>query len=147
LEKFDHVWAVIDSDAPIKQETWSDVVQKARDLDVKIAQSTPCFEYWLLLHLQYTTRTDLVDGKTAKDVLGDVLKQDYSTNHKTASEALKSLLPSWPQAVANAERVRKYHQDANTVSPANPSTDIDLIVSALNDSALKHHRRIPCREI
>jgi hypothetical protein len=63
LEKFDHVWAVIDTDVAMRQGFWNDVVQKARDLNVNLAHSTPCFEYWLLLHLRMTTRGDLIDGR------------------------------------------------------------------------------------
>jgi hypothetical protein len=35
LESFDHVWAVIDTDVATRQEFWNDVVQKARDPNMK----------------------------------------------------------------------------------------------------------------
>jgi hypothetical protein len=146
LEKYDHVWAVIDSDVAIREGCWNDVAQKARDLKVKLAHSTPCFEYWLLLHLKKTTRADLVDGKAAKNAFRNELGSDYSTNCAVTENAFKNLLPSWPQAVENAQQVRQYHASANTPSPANPSTEVDLIVCALNDSAPPHLRKILSRE-
>ncbi len=145
LEKFDHVWAVIDTDVAIRQAFWNDVVQKARDLRVNLAHSTPCFEYWLLLHLTMTTRSNLVNGDTAKKAFRDELGHDYSTNREVTEQAFKSLIQGWPTAVKNAQTVRQYHQTGNTPSPANPSTEVDLLVCALNDSAPPHLRKIKCR--
>lgn len=145
LEKFDHVWAVIDTDVAVRQGFWNDVVQKARDLKVKLAHSTPCFEYWLLLHLTMTTRGDLVDGDAAKKAFRHELGIEYSTNRTVSEQAFADLLPRWPDAYKNAQQVRKHHESARTPSPANPSTEVDLLVCALNDSAPAHVRKIPCR--
>lgn len=147
LEKFDHVWAVIDTDVATRQGFWNDVVQKARDLNVNLAHSTPCFEYWLLLHLRMTTRGDLIDGDTTKSAFRAELGRDYSTNRETTEEALKFLLPNWPTAVKSAQQVRLHHETGGTPSPANPSTEADRIVCALNDSLPAHLRRIPCRDV
>jgi len=146
LKSFDHVWAVIDTDVAIRLRYWNDVIQKARDLKVKLAHSTPCFEYWLLLHLKMTTRGDLINGDTAKRAFRDELGHEYSTNREITEQAFKSLIPRWPTAARNAQKVRQHHDDANTPSPADPSTEIDRIVSALNDSAPPHLRKISCRE-
>ncbi len=146
LESFDHVWAVIDTDVATRQEFWNDVVQKARDLKVKLAHSTPCFEYWLLLHLRMTTRSDLIDGDTTKSAFRAELGRDYSTNRETTEEAFKFLLPNWPTAVKNAQQVRQHHKTGGTPFPANPSTEVDCIVCAMNDSLPIHLRKIPCRE-
>jgi hypothetical protein len=147
LEKFDHVWAVIDTDVATRQGFWNDVVQKARDLNVNLAHSTPCFEYWLLLHLRMTTRGDLIDGDTTKSAFRAELGRDYSTNRETTEEALKALLPNWPTAVKNAQQVRLHHETGGTPSPANPSTEVERIVCALNDSLPAHLRKIPCRDV
>jgi len=65
--KFDHVWAVIDTDVAVRDGIWNDVVTLSQARKVKLAHSTPCFEYWQLLHIQgLTTRGDLIDGATAK---------------------------------------------------------------------------------
>lgn len=143
LEKFDHVWAVIDTDVATQQDFWNDVLQNARALKVKLAHSTPCFEYWLLLHLNMTTRGDLVDGSAAKKIFREELGRDYSTNRETTELAFRSLIASWPVAVANAQAVRKHHETAESPTPADPSTDVDLLVCALNDSALPHLRKVP----
>lgn len=143
-EKFDHVWAVVDTDVAVRKNFWNDVQQLATARDVKLAHSTPCFEFWLLLHLDgYTTRGDLADGTAAKSAVKHALDGfDYSTNEDTAREAIASLIGKWPEAVIHAERVRQYHHDAGTQPPANPSTEVDCLVRALNDSALAHLRKL-----
>lgn len=146
LESFDHVWAVIDTDVAVRQGFWNDVVQKARDLKVSLAQSTPCFEYWLLLHLAMTTRADLVDGDTAKMAFRDALGSDYSTNREITKAAFQGLMSALPAAIKNAQQVRKHHEAASSRSPANPSTDVDSLACAMNDSAPPHLRKVPCRE-
>ncbi len=146
LETFDHVWAVIDTDVAIRQGFWNDVVQKARDLNVKLAHSTPCFEYWLLLHLRMTIPGNLVNGDAAKRAFREELGRDYSTNRKITEEAFASLISEWPAAVKNARKVRQHHEAGRTPSPADPSTEVDRIVCAMNDSLPPHLRKIPCRE-
>lgn len=71
----------------------------------------------------------------------EALGWDYSTNEKTARESMPLFMPHWPEAVQRAERVRGYHRAADTPDPANPSTDVDVLVKALNYSALEHVRR------
>tara|TARA_B110001469_G_scaffold81371_1_gene76986 strand:+ start:8713 stop:9441 length:729 start_codon:yes stop_codon:yes gene_type:complete len=142
VRKYDHVWAVIDTDVAARNGIWGDVVQLAQSKKVKLAHSTPCFEFWLLLHFGATTRSDLVDGTTAKKVVEETLGQPYSTNQKIATEVMPLFLKHWPEAVRNAEIVRKHHHDARTRSPANPSTEIDLLVRSLNDAAHQHKRRL-----
>ncbi len=142
LEKFDHVWAVIDTDVATRKGFWHDVSQKARDLNVKLAHSTPCFEYWLLLHLRMTTRGDLVDGDAAKRAFRKEFGSDYSTNREITKQAFLFLLPKWPVAVGNAGLVRKNNDAANMPAPADPSTEVDLLVRAMNDSAPTHLRKI-----
>jgi hypothetical protein len=141
--KYDHVWAVIDTDVAVREGFWNDVKQLADSQNVQIAHSTPCFEFWLLLHVSgYTTRGDLRDGDAAKAAVKAALGEDYSTDEKTARKAIASFVGNWPQAVINAEKVRKHHLDAATKSPANPSTEVDRLARALNDSAPVHQRML-----
>lgn len=143
-EAFDQVWAVIDTDVAVRDGFWNDVIQLAGARNVKLAHSTPCFEFWLLLHIAgYTTRADLVDGDTAKRAVKEALGREYSTNEKVAREVFPRFVPEWPKAVAHAVNVRRHHQEANTPEPANPSTEVDRLLRALNDSAPPHLRKLP----
>ncbi|MEN9632388.1 MAG: hypothetical protein RL077_792 [Verrucomicrobiota bacterium] len=143
VEKYDHVWAVIDTDVPLRKGVWPDVVQYAASKGVKLAHSTPCFEFWLLLHIQgYTTRADLLDGDAAKAAVKDVLGLEYSTNEEEAQKVIPTFLAKWPEAFVHAKRVRQHHLDAATRPPGNPSTEVDYLVCALNDAAKEHFRKI-----
>jgi hypothetical protein len=143
VEKYDHVWAVLDTDVPVHKGVWPDIVQYAVSKGVKLAHSTPCFEFWLLLHIKgYTTRADLLNGKLAKDAVEKALGKEYSTNAETAQKVIPTLLAKWPEAFQHARRVRDHHLTANTKPPGNPSTEVDHLVCALNDAATEHYRKI-----
>lgn len=141
-EDFDHVWAVIDTDVAVRTGIWNEVVQLAVARKVKLAHSTPCFEFWLLLHFGMTTRGDLPDGTTAKAAVKKVLGHVYSTDEDTARKAIASFIANWPDAVKYAGQVRQHHQAAGTKLPANPSTEVDILVRALNNSAPEHLRKL-----
>lgn len=140
VAEFDHVWAVIDTDVAVRDRFWDEVVQLADESRVRLAHSTPCFEYWLLLHLGMTTGS-LMTGDAAKRAFRRALRQDYSTNGKVAERALTGIIRQWPVAVRNAQRVRQYHDGGGTPSPANPSTEGDRLACALNDAALPYVRQ------
>lgn len=139
--KFDHVWAVIDTDVAVRMSYWNDVNQLAQACKVKLAHSSPCFEFWLLLHFGFTTRGDLVDGTAAKKAVKEALGKDYSTNRETAEVVMPVFIPRWPVGVTHAGRVRQHHHRAVTPEPANPSTEVDLLVRALNDASPLHARK------
>jgi hypothetical protein len=141
--RYEHVWAVVDTDVAVRNNIWNDVQQLASARKVNLAHSTPCFEFWLLLHIAgFTTRADLVDGATAKSEVKHALGRDYSTNRETALAAIDSFVSKWPDAVGHAEGVRRHHQEARTPMPANPSTEVDRLARALNDSALERQRKL-----
>lgn len=139
LTSYDHVWAVVDTDHASQSKTWDNILKEAKKHKIQLAHSTPCFEYWLLLHLEYTTRT-LQNGKAAKKTLENKLGTSYSTNKSTTETNLKTLLGNCPKAITNAKKARVHHTEANTPLPANPSTEVDHLAAALNDSALPHYR-------
>ena len=143
IESYDHVWAVIDTDVAVRTGEWADMLQLAASRKVKLAHSTPCFEFWLLLHIQgYTTRSDLRTGSDAKEAVKTALGRDFSTNAATAKAVIPTFLSRWPEAIKHAQGVRAHHQAANTKPPGNPSTDVDLLALALNAAAAMHHRKL-----
>ena len=139
-ERFDQVWAVIDTDVAVRQGHWNDVRQLAAARKVKLAHSSPCFEFWLLLHLRYNTHP-LVDGAAAKSAFKHALGQDYAKNAATTQAAIELLIPKWPAAVANAERVSRHHEQAATPEPANPSSEVWQLATAMNDSTPEYQRK------
>lgn len=45
--KFEHVWAVVDTDVAKRQQFWNDVHQLADGKKVTLVHSTPCFEVYI----------------------------------------------------------------------------------------------------
>src|SRR5579863_2576337 len=52
---FDQLWIVFDTDVPERHGKLHDGLGFAEANGVRCAHSTPCFEFWLLLHLHFTT--------------------------------------------------------------------------------------------
>lgn len=140
-QRYDHVFAVIDTDVAMRQGHWNDIVQLAQARNIRLAHSSPCFEFWLRLHRDYTTRSDLVDGDAAKRALKQACGCKYH-DAETIRAAIDGIIPHWPRAVVHAERVTEHHSRAGTPIPANPSTEVGPLVRALNDAAPAHMRKL-----
>lgn len=67
----------------------------------------------------------------------------YEKSGKAFPWLWAALEPKVLEAVSNARFVRKHHETAATPSPANPSTDVDLLVASLNQAARPEMRLRP----
>jgi len=136
---FDHVWAVIDTDVAVRDGIWDEVKSAAEKENILLASSTPCFEYWLTLHVGFST-APIFDGGTAK---GALKKAGYDCASRAAALiSVPKLIPLWTEAVRHAKRVRKHHTEGRTTDPANPSTNVDILLQALDDSMPSSRRRL-----
>lgn len=94
--------------------------------------SYPCFEYWLLLHLQFSrTPFAAANGKTVAQVVTAELKKHSefkSFDKALTGEMREFLLHSVQKAIKNAEKAEK---DANQTSSQNPSTQVHVLVKFL----------------
>ena len=131
---FDELWIVFDTEAPERQGRYHDGVAFAKSNNVQTAGSTPCFEYWLLLHRRYTT-APMAEFSDVKKHLKNVLGGKYAKNRQEALELIPPLLQDVDSAVARAEKARKYHLEAGTPDPANPSTDVDRLINSIRKGA------------
>lgn len=139
VQEFDHCWAVFDTDQAQTDGNLELAQELARKNGILLAPSTPCFEFWLFLHLRFGTPT-LLNCAAAAGLLEKELGRRYAKSEREAKKLLPEFMPKLAQAVRNARRVRQHHFDAASKPPANPSTDVDLLVTALNSAAPK-----PCR--
>ncbi len=131
---FDELWIVFDTDVPVEHGKFHDGVAFAEAKGVKIADSSPCFEYWLLLHLDYTT-AQMARFADVKPRLEAQLKSEYAKNCKHSAQQIPPLLKLLKIAVERAVKVRQMHEEAGTSPPPNPSTNVDLLILTIQDAA------------
>ena len=71
LVAYDCVYCVVDVESP-KAESISRAINKAKDNNIEIILSNPCFEYWYLLHFRKTSSP----FHTSQEVISK-LKKEY----------------------------------------------------------------------
>ena len=128
---YNEVWVVFDlektHDERRKLAKTATSLPAAKGL--RFATSDPCFEYWLLLHEEYTTAS-FADcaAVTAR------LKTHWPAYSK-GQTPVAGVMEKVPKAVGNAQRVRNDNKNSGRT---NPATDIDLLVRSLNTATRPH---------
>lgn len=131
----DECYCVIDRDT---HEHFAEAVQDALDFQRSIGakrtfvttKSYPCFEYWFILHFEYTTSPYVRQGnRSAGDNAVRRLKDHVPNYTKNNIEVISSFLPLTSVAIANAKRALK---QAVKAAEFNPSTEVHLLVERLH---------------
>lgn len=137
LEDFDEIWIVFDTDA-LNADKRNNGIQYAQSKDVKVAYSEPCFEYWLLLHCtnNFTTATMEKCAKVKPYLLNAFGWFSYDKNKKETKKLLVPLITkeNVVTAIKASKRVREHHEQAGSKFPANPSTEVDLLIESINNA-------------
>ena len=85
------------------------LLSKARKMadakGIQIALSNPCFEFWYLLHFQYTTKF-FKDYPAVKNAL-----TTYLPDYEKAGDVYNQLAEHTAIAIQNAKRVEQYHRE------------------------------------
>lgn len=121
---FDRVFCVFDKDQHGNYDTAVRMLSKD-DSKFTAITSVPCFEYWFLLHFEYTTKS----FHSASAVISYLKKHipAYSKNNMRIFDTLNARLQI---AIQNAEKADESAQKAGT---DNPSTKVvDLVNYLLN---------------
>lgn len=140
VDRYDHVWVLFDTDVSARQGQLGPALQLARNENIHVGHSTPSVEFWLLLHFCFTTRLFL-KSKDLEDAISESWKQSYDKKAATFQNLWTVLKPNISEAAYQANKVREYHLQGNSPFPANPSTELDLLVRAL-DASVQPPRRI-----
>jgi hypothetical protein len=127
---FDEVWAIFDLEKQhsSRHKQVVEAIRLASNEGIKIADSNPCFEYWLLLHEKYTTAS-LADKA--------VVKKEFKLYYKNFNEAWtppEEFIKKLPTAVKNAEKCRQHHK-SSPGGDGNPSTNVDRLACSLNNAS------------
>lgn len=132
--KDDVIWVVFDreSEARYSHELHAKARKKAKDNNVEIAFTNVCFEYWLLIHFNFTTASytscnNLLKQSSLKTELRKIGIDDYDKGLTSLFDKLKDKIPT---AMKNAKKLRgQVLKDANKDRTAphylNPYIDTD----------------------
>lgn len=117
---FDEVWCVVDvDDFDIDQAG-----QLARDADVRLAVSNPCFELWLLLHH--------ADCRSHCDGCTDVIKR--LKRHVPAYDKTQLVFADYAAGVGDAVKRAKDLDPTGTDYNRNPSTSVWLLAETIMEA-------------
>ena len=112
-----------------KEKPLQEALRLAKKNEIQIIVSNPCFEFWYLLHFQYTTKffKDYPAVKTALTA--------YLSDYEKAGDVYAQLSEHTTDAIQNAKRVEQYHIQNDCNKPfgiaVNPFTDIYQLVESL----------------
>ncbi len=135
------IWAVFDRDG---HTGISEAIDMLRDTAIGIAFSNICFEYWILLHYENTSRP----FQNCDEVISYIHK-NHDSDYGKANDHYQRLKHKIPNAIKNAQQLARHQKqfterpDAildgknNHASPdspnwqTNPYTDVHLIFESL----------------
>jgi hypothetical protein len=133
----DHVFCVFDKDAHESFERASRYLMdyqthntNSKIPNIEIFTSVPCFEIWLFLHFNYSTKSYVgTRNKSAADHLLSDLQRHLPQYKKGANIAwYNHLVDKQVVALANAKRLQQYNYETKS---NNPATDIHELVEFL----------------
>ncbi len=110
---YDKVYCIFDKDRHAKYQETKDNIEQAKNFYV--AFSEPCFEYWLLLHYENTTKPFTCFDELKKDKMFKKHFPDYQKNQ----DVFTNLQDKIPTACQNAEN--------------NPHTNIHKLIKYLQN--------------
>lgn len=131
----DQVWVVVDKDGYTKHPESFD---KARSCGIKIAFSSISFEFWILLHFEYTSKCFTNSDK----VISYINKKNFFAPEKFKKNLPKlygrflKLNSRTETAIKNAKLLATAQQNGNPGKPIyslNPYTDVHTLIKAIRD--------------
>lgn len=148
----EEVWCVVDRESPqsLPESKLLDQLAAAKQKGLFVALSNTCFEFWYLLHFEYTTQSFADCGEVVSQ-----LKKKHGTEHygknsaesKSIATRLANLNQYGKIAITNAQRVRQHHITIGNSPNATPSTDVDLLVCRLISQSVSYQTPIYTRSI
>lgn len=120
---FDEIWCVFDVD---QHPNIPQAINDARQSDIRVAVSNPCFELWLVLHREeQTAHVDRHDIQQRSDELQLTAKKHVLP----AAEPI--LIDTVENAKQRATALDRRHAGNGSPPRSNPSTDVWLLVDRL----------------
>lgn len=133
-DPYSYVYCVIDRDRHADFDKALDQVSgfRNKDTELHVIVSTPCFEYWILLHFIYTTKSFGSSGDSpCQELIDNELKQYISNYEKGNTSILIELVKNQlDTALANAKHSS---DEATRRETDNPKTEIHILIEYLKN--------------
>ncbi len=130
--KYDHVWCIIDVEQPHENPSLLPALNQARDNQIDVALSNPCFEYWFILHFADCGRPLIDQDGVVRELKRHIPKYDK------AQDVFEQVWASVDQAVRRAKARKDSHVRAGTDRiHRDPSTEVDEVVELLRNTAAR----------
>jgi len=129
-EEYDKVYCVIDRD---QHWTFNKALQKAKSKKVEMIVSIPCFEYWLLLHFEFTDQPfQAVLGSHCDTVVSKLKPHLHDYDKSKLKEYYQFLKLKQPNAIERAKQRENacQHEDLGN---KNPYTQLHHLVEYLEN--------------
>jgi len=121
---FDEIWCIFDVD---EHPNLQQAIAEARQSEIYVALSNPCFELWLILHQQdQTASLDRHKAQRLSTSLG------LTDSKRLQPGAIDVLLAGYPDAKARAEALRTRHIANGSGPDANPSSNVWELIDKLS---------------
>ncbi len=125
-EDYDRVYCVFDHDDQAHFESASQAASKA---GFHLARSWPCFEFWFLLHFEYTRQPfERSGGRSKCDNCISALRRHLPDYTKQGRGKFRALQDRLEEAMNHAEQA---WADAQNTEEHNPSTEVHELVRYL----------------
>ena len=136
---YHRVFCVIDRDNHGDYDKALKEIEEANrhgDTAIDAIPSLPCFEYWLYLHKEYSSKPYPAHGTPAKEMIDDLRKLDIFKDYdKSISDSLFSILyDNCKDAIKRANRALKESHSSDPeikIYHENPSTRVHRLVENL----------------
>jgi hypothetical protein len=117
-------WIIVDRDGYTKHP---EAFDRARAHGIHVSFSSPCFEYWILLHFEYTTSP----FTNCEEVIGRLSR--FMQGYAKAGDHYSLLKGSIGEAIARGERIIAHQNEVGTnqIWTSNPYSDVGILVSKL----------------
>lgn len=126
-ENYDQIYCVFDKD---RHHHFHSASETANSAGFNLARTWPCFEYWLLLHFEFTRKPYQKTSKTpCENCIADLTKH-LPEYEKSQPGLFGELVPRLETAKTNAEKALK---DVASTGEPNPSTEVHQLVAYLQN--------------
>ncbi len=146
-KNFDEIWVIFDTDTLSRGGANShQLSQRVAFMEDKVhhdpswnfGYSNPSFEYFMLLHFEYSTRAYTSQQLATRIKEISNLKNPKKESQLRDSAFLKSLIDNWKTGQYNALKVAAYQEESNSLFPHDtPNTKLGKLLQSITSPVSK----------